>query len=76
MALEFDNSGGAGDREEKPSPVKIDYDLCEATGVCESVCPEDVLLHREGFTQVVKGQACTECWICVENCRSAALEIG
>ena len=56
--------------------VRIDYDVCEETGVCAMVCPEDVLAVRRGHTQVMKAHACTECYICVENCVSGAIEIG
>jgi len=62
-------------RKEQGGPIKIDLDLCEATGVCAAVCPEDVLEHSNGVTRVVKPDACTECWICVENCISSAIEI-
>ena len=55
--------------------IRIDYDLCEATGVCAELCPEDVIEHVRGHTNVVKPEACTECWICVENCGSGAIEI-
>ena len=65
--------GGGG--EEQRIPVKIDTDLCEATGACAEVCPEDVLEHANGSTRVVKPDACTECWICVDNCISGAIEI-
>lgn len=56
--------------------VRIDYDICENTGVCAMVCPEDVLEFKNGHTAIIKAQACTECWICVENCVSGAIEIG
>ena len=55
--------------------VTIDYDLCEATGVCAEVCPEDVLEHDNGRTNVINAAACTRCWICVDNCVSGAIEI-
>jgi NAD-dependent dihydropyrimidine dehydrogenase PreA subunit len=56
--------------------VVIDYETCEATGVCAQVCPENVFEHEQGRTQVVNPQACTNCWICVDNCVSAAIEIS
>jgi NAD-dependent dihydropyrimidine dehydrogenase PreA subunit len=55
--------------------VRIDIEVCEGSGVCEQVCPEDVFEHEDGVTRVVQSQACTECWICVEQCASAAIEI-
>lgn len=56
--------------------VKIDHDICEDSGVCAAVCPEDVFEYKNGHSQVVNAPACTECWICVENCVSGAIEIG
>jgi MinD superfamily P-loop ATPase len=58
------------------SVVRIDYDVCDTSGVCAMVCPEEVLEFKEGHTHIVKPAACTECWICVENCVSGAIEIG
>jgi NAD-dependent dihydropyrimidine dehydrogenase PreA subunit len=56
-------------------PVIIDYDLCEASGVCESVCPDEVFENQNGRTEVVNAQACSLCWKCVENCSSGAIEL-
>jgi NAD-dependent dihydropyrimidine dehydrogenase PreA subunit len=55
--------------------VRIDYDLCEDTGACTELCPEDVFERSGGHPRVVRPEACTECWICVENCVSGAIEI-
>ncbi len=55
--------------------VSINYDLCEASGVCATVCPEDVFEHHGGRTAIVKPEACTGCWICVEHCVSGAIEL-
>ncbi len=55
--------------------VTIDQDLCEATGCCASVCPEDVLAHENGTTSVVDAARCTECWICVDNCIAGAITV-
>jgi len=55
--------------------IQIDFDLCESTGACATVCPENVLEHDNGRTTIVNAQACTTCWICVDNCVSGAIEL-
>ena len=55
--------------------VIVDQELCEATGCCEMVCPEDVLEHTNGKTIVINPIACTECWFCVDNCVAGAIEV-
>jgi NAD-dependent dihydropyrimidine dehydrogenase PreA subunit len=55
--------------------VTIDQDLCEASGCCAMVCPEDVIEHEDGLTMIVDQARCTECWICVDNCVAGAIEI-
>lgn len=72
----IDTQEQAGGQPQRNTIIRIDYDLCEATGVCAVVCPEEVIEHVNGHSSVVKAQACTECWICVENCTSGAVEIN
>jgi len=72
----IDTQESAVDRQRSSAVIRIDFDFCEATGVCAEVCPEDVLEAENGSPRVVKAEACTECWICVENCVSGAIEIG
>jgi NAD-dependent dihydropyrimidine dehydrogenase PreA subunit len=72
----IDTQESAVDRQMANAVIRIDFDFCEATGVCAEVCPEDVLESVSGSPRVVKPEACTECWICVENCVSGAIEIG
>ena len=55
--------------------VTIDQDLCESTGCCAMVCPEDVLEHENGNTSIVNPSSCTDCWICVDNCIAGAIAI-
>ena len=64
------------DREAgKACPIRIDYDICDDTGACILVCPEDVIENVNHISMVVRGEACTECWLCVENCPSSAVEM-
>jgi MinD superfamily P-loop ATPase len=58
------------------SLVRINSGICEVNGACSQVCPEDVIDWVDGAPVVVKPEACTECWICVENCVSGAIDIG
>ncbi len=55
--------------------ISIDHDICEGSGVCAMVCPEDVIDFQANKPVLVKPQACTSCWICVENCASGAIEL-
>ena len=82
-----DDGGSQGefdkiDRQEKASDqvkravIRIDYDLCENSEVCIEVCPEQVLEAGTSNPVVAKPNSCTECWICVENCSSGAIEVG
>jgi MinD superfamily P-loop ATPase len=73
----IDRQENANDKAAAKRPiVRIDYDLCDETGACAQVCPEDVFESRDSQVQVLKPDACTECWICVENCVSGAIDIG
>ena len=55
--------------------VRIDDDLCERTGCCAMVCPENVLEFDRAQPRVINAAACTNCWLCVDNCVSGAIEI-
>ena len=65
------------DREEgcPVAVIIIDYELCEASGVCADVCPDDVFAHTNGRTEVINADVCSLCWKCVESCSSGAIEI-
>ncbi len=77
--MEIDNIDRQDDAAQKLNQgavVKIDYDLCDESGVCSEVCPESVIEFKSGHPAVTKPEGCTECWICVENCVSGAIDIG
>jgi MinD superfamily P-loop ATPase len=72
----IDTQETANERQQKGAVIRIDYDLCDETGACAMVCPEDVIAKEHSYPTVVDPRACTECWICVENCPSGAIEIN
>jgi NAD-dependent dihydropyrimidine dehydrogenase PreA subunit len=72
----IDTHESAGERLGQYVSIKIDYDLCDDTGACVMVCPEDVLESSGGHTRVVRPEACTECWLCVENCPLGAIDLA
>jgi NAD-dependent dihydropyrimidine dehydrogenase PreA subunit len=55
--------------------ITIDSDACEGAGTCAVVCPEDVLEFKDGRPLILNNRACTNCYICVENCASGAIEV-
>lgn len=55
--------------------IVIDTDQCEQTGVCEMVCPEDVIEIRDARPVIINNAACTSCWKCAESCISGAIEV-
>ncbi len=72
----IDSTDDARDRGNgKACPIRIDYDICDDTGACVLICPEDVIERVNNLSTIVRGEACTECWLCVENCSSAAVEM-
>ena len=55
--------------------ISIDSDLCEGSGVCVAVCPENVFEQADGRTTIVNPTACTSCWLCVEQCATGAIDL-
>lgn len=55
--------------------IRIDKDLCENSGTCFAVCPEDVFEEKPSGIEVLNAGACTDCWICVDNCAASAVTL-
>lgn len=71
----IDTNESANERNRHLASIKIDYDLCDDSEACVLVCPEEVIERVGGQSRVVNPEACTECWLCIENCSSGAIEI-
>ena len=56
-------------------PITIDLDVCENTGVCAMVCPEDIIEIKNCHPVVINAVACTSCFKCAESCISSAIEV-
>ena len=56
-------------------PITIDLDVCENTGVCAMVCPEDIIEIKNSRPVVINAVACTSCFKCAESCISSAIEV-
>jgi len=56
-------------------PITIDANLCEETGACAMVCPEDVISIQDSKPVIVNNPACTSCWKCAEACPSGAIDV-
>ena len=55
--------------------LRIDADLCENSGTCFAMYPEDVFEETPRGIEIANARACTDCWICVDNCASAAISL-
>jgi len=56
-------------------PITIDPNLCEETGSCAMVCPENVIEIQDNKPVILNNPACTSCWKCAESCPSGAIDV-
>lgn len=55
----------------------IDPDKCTGCGICEDLCPNDVIrMNEQGDLACIKyGSDCSVCFICEEECPGGAIEV-
>ena len=57
-------------------PPVMDEAKCDLCGLCEEVCPLDILFLDRGKRHLVKyPKECTHCGICVTECPTGALKL-
>lgn len=57
-------------------PPRINAKLCTLCGVCENVCPGDILYIDGGVQNLVRyGDECSHCDVCRIECPEGAIEI-
>lgn len=55
--------------------VTIDYRLCKKCRICAELCPKNVFsLQMDGTPEVVRGEACSECGLCILICPDYAID--
>ena len=57
-------------------PPVIDRDKCTLCGVCEDVCPGDIIYLDRGKAEMVRyGWECDHCAVCRIECPEDAIEL-
>ncbi len=55
----------------------IDLKKCTKCGICEDVCPNDVIRNDGGSQPYIAYQEdCSTCFICEEECPEKAIEVN
>jgi 2-oxoglutarate ferredoxin oxidoreductase subunit delta len=64
-------------RSSRQAPrVVIDLDLCKSCGICQRLCPSNVLdKDRKGRPAVARAEDCTACRFCEQHCPDFAIEV-
>jgi len=64
-----------GFQEDRLLHIALDGELCTGVGLCEQVCPRDVLEvdYRQRVTTVAKADDCVQCGACIVQCPCDAL---
>lgn len=55
----------------------VNQDTCRGDGICAEICPEDVLIMRDGKAATIeeRGEACILCGQCVAVCPNQAISM-
>lgn len=56
--------------------LEIDHDGCVGCGLCEVVCPHEVIHVEDGKARIFDLDACMECGACQTNCPVAAITVS
>lgn len=57
-------------------PPRIDESRCTLCGICQDVCPGDILHIDQGVANLVRyGDECSHCDVCRVECPAGAIEI-
>lgn len=54
--------------------IYIDPNLCQSSGACAAVCPEQCIQTKDGYVSVIDSFDCTRCGKCLEACAVGAVK--
>lgn len=57
------------------STLSIDIDKCTGCGICENVCPHQILSVNEKKCRVSDMDLCMECGACMTNCPNESINV-
>ncbi len=55
--------------------AKIDQGKCIGCGICEEICPNEVIALVDGAATLTNEDECEDCGVCVEFCEQDAIAI-
>jgi len=55
--------------------IVVDSGKCSGCGVCEEICPEDVLRMVDGVPYAARPNECWYCGACMMDCAKGAIKV-